>query len=133
MEKWIEVNKNEIPKDVYTIELTNGEENGLNISLIGEKNNNNVRIFFGVVHSVRMFDEGIVQDLYSDAETERLKKDEFKNVIYEIKGGEYLKSVCEISQGFVDQDRAKHYVVVTLNYFIEVITDFKPEITVKPQ
>ena len=58
MERWKEVFINKIPKGVYQLQMSNGEEQGLTIEL--SKSNLCVWIQFGAVQAVRMLDEGIV-------------------------------------------------------------------------
>ena len=129
MEKWTEIFEGAIPTDNYQIQLINGEENGLTIELSGQKQK--VVIKFGVVKAVRMLDEGIVQNnLYSQNEIERLGATGFKNVIYEITDGEFGKQIENISEGMWDTFVARHYIVITQNYNIDVITEWEPEILI---
>lgn len=130
MEKWTEILDGIIPLDNYQTNLMNGEDNGLIIELNGNKHK--VVINFGVVKAVRMLDEGIVQNnLYSENEVERLKKSGFQNVIYEITDGEFEKQIENISEGLWDTFDAKHYIVITQNYNIDIITECKPEILIQ--
>ena len=86
---------------------------------------------FGVVQAIRMLDEGIVQnELYSYNEVEKFKKDGFKNVIYEVTGGEFAKQIQNISDEYWETLDAKHYVVITQNYNIDIITEWEPEINI---
>ena len=129
MEKWKEAFVGIVPQGNYQTEITNGEDKGLVIEL--RNNNNKIVLNFGIIHAVRMLDEGIVQKgLYSDSEVERFKKEGFKNVIYEVVGGEFSKQVENIADGYWETLDAKHYVIITQNYNIDIITEYEPEINI---
>lgn len=129
MEKWKEVFVGIIPQGNYQTQITNGEDKGLVIEL--RSNNNNIVLNFGVVQAVRMLDEGIVQkELYSDSEVEHFKKDGFKNVIYEVVDGEFSKQIENIADGYWEILDMRHYVVITQNYNIDIITEWEPKIEV---
>lgn len=128
MEKWKVVCQGLIPQDTYQVCLTNGEEKGLIVELSSEKYQ--IKIDFGIVRAVRILDEGIVQtDLYSDKEIAKFKNEHFRDVIYEIENGEFKQKIKKIADGFLDVN-VKHYIIITQNYNIEVITEFIPEIIV---
>lgn len=127
MEKWKEVFAGIIPQGNYQTQITNGEDKGFILEL--KSNHNRVVLEFGVVQAVRMLDEGIVQkDQYSDHEIEKFKKDGFKNVIYEVTGGEFAKQIQDISDGYGETLEMKHYIIITQNYNIDIITQWEPEI-----
>ena len=129
MENWNVVFDGIIPQDNYQTQIINGEAKGLIIEL--KSNNHHVIMNFGVVQAIRMLDEGIVQnELYSYNEVEKFKKDGFKNVIYEVTGGEFAKQIQNISDGYWESLDAKHYVVITQNYNIDIITEWEPEINI---
>lgn len=129
METWKEIFVGIIPPGNYQTQITNGEDSGLILEL--KSNNNHVILNFGMVQAVRMLDEGIVQnELYSDSEIEKFKKDGFKNVIYQVKGGEFAKQIKNVADGFWETLDIKHYVLITQNYNIDIITEWVPEIDV---
>ena len=129
MENWNVVFDGIIPQDNDQTQITNGEDKGLIIEL--KSNNHHVIMNFGVVQAIRMLDEGIVQnELYSYNEVEKFKKDGFKNVIYEVTGGEFAKQIQNISDQYWETLDAKHYVVITQNYNIDIITEWEPEINI---
>ena len=129
MENWNIVFDGIIPQDNYQTQIINGEDKGLIIEL--KSNNHHVIMNFGVVQAIRMLDEGIVQnELYSYNEVEKFKKDGFKNVIYEVIGGEFAKQIQNISDEYWETLDAKHYVVITQNYNIDIITEWEPEINI---
>ncbi len=129
METWKEVFVGSIPQENYQTQITNGEDKGLVLEL--KSNNSHIVLNFGMVQAVRMLDEGIVQkELYSDSEVKKFKKDGFKNVIYEVSGGEFTKQIQNIADGYWAVLDAKHYVVITQNYNIDIITEWEPKINI---
>jgi len=129
METWREAYKGIIPKDNYNINVSNSDEDGLVVKLTGRKNE--IIISFGIIEAIIMLDEGIVQDiLYSDKEIKKYKKDKFENVIYEIEDGMFKKMVEKISSGIIDLFDVKHYVIITENFNVDIITEWEPEFEV---
>lgn len=127
MEKWKEVFIGKIPKAVYQVQLINGEKQGLTIELSSDQVC--IMIKFGIVQAVRILDEGIVQsNLYSDNEIKKYKDNNFQNVIYEVQEGEFAKQVNEISNGYGEFLDIKHYVVITQNYNVDIVTEWEPSI-----
>lgn len=129
MEKWEEIFTGKIPKAVYQMQLINGERQGLTIELLSA--DVCVMIKFGVVQAVRMLDEGIVQSgLYSESEIKRYKEDSFSNVIYEVQQGEFAKQINQVSSGYGKVLNLKHYVVITQNYNVDIVTEWEPTVKV---
>lgn len=129
MEKWKEAFMGIIPQGNYETQITNGENKGLILEL--KSDNSHVVLNFGMVQAVRILDEGVVQkELYSDSEVEKFKSNGFKNVIYEVTGGEFAKQIQNIADGYWKTLDAKHYVVITQNFNIDIITEWKPEINI---
>ena len=109
--------------------MLNGEKQGLTIELSSD--NVCVKIKFGMVQGVRMLDEGIVQnDLYSDTEIKKYKGDNFSNVIYEVQQGEFAKQINQIAGGYGEFLNLKHYVVITQNYNVDIVTEWEPTIEI---
>lgn len=130
MEKWREAFGGMIPQDIYQTQIINGEEKGLVLEL--KSNNSHIVLTFGMVQAIRMLDEGLVQnDLYSNSEIKKYKEDNFKNVIYEVKGGEFEKQIKNIADDYWESLDAKHYIVITQNYNIDIITEWEPKLEVK--
>lgn len=129
MERWKEIFVGKIPKGIYNLQLINGEKQGLLIELSNDYVN--VNIEFGIVEAVRMLDEGIVQNnLYSDTEIQKYKNDNFKNVIYEVQNGNFGEQINEISGGYGKVLDLKHYVIITQNYNIDIVTEWEPTIEI---
>lgn len=133
--------ENQIPKEVYTVLLEGGEENGLIINLIANVNNGveiveafKVVLDFGCVQAVRMIEEGLLlNQMFDDEEIDNqmdiLKKEEFDNTIYEIIDGDFGNFIKSTSCGLSEYYGLKHYMIVTLNYVIEVV-GYEPDIKI---
>ena len=129
MEKWKEVFGGIIPKAVYQVQLINGEKQGLTIKL--SSNQACVMINFGMVQAVPMLDEVIVQsNLYSENEIRKYKDNDFRNIIYEVQDGEFSEQINQISDGYGEALNLKHYVVITQNYNIDIVTEWEPTIEI---
>lgn len=123
MEKWINVFGGMIPKDNYIIEMNWGKQVG--IKLLGNKYN--VKIEFESSPIIHCMDESdMLGDGYNEEEIERLKKCRYKNTIYKIINGEFKRY---IQHKFNGTDNYDSYIIVTENYFIEIMTDSKIIIT----
>lgn len=132
MEKWKEIFIGKIPKAVYQMQLTYGEKQGLTIEL--SNSHTCVMIKFGVVQAVQMLDEGIVQSgLYRDSEIQKYKETGFQNVIYEVQDGEFAKYIKQISDGYGEVLNLMHYVVITSNYNVDIVTEWEPTIEILPE
>jgi hypothetical protein len=129
MECWEEINKGIIPIGKYQTLIKNGEESGLFIQL--ESKEFIVNINFGVVSAFRMLDEGIVMEgLFRENEILEYKKDNFSNTIYKIYEGEFGNLIRNVSKDLYDAYGLKHYIIITMNYLLEIITDCEPNINV---
>lgn len=132
MEKWEEIFVGLIPKGQYMTNLTNGEETGLIVQLFDETIN--ISLDFGCIYALRMLDEGLVQSsLYSDEEIKVYKENEFSNVIYKLENGEFMHQTKEIAGNYSDFLTMNHYLIVTMNYCIDIISAFEPTICVTKQ
>lgn len=128
-EKWHEIFKNKIPQAQYKVLLQNGEEEGLTVKLISSKLNTMVK--FGVVSSFRMLDEGMaLNGLFDDEQIECFRNNGFSNVIYQITDGEFDGFMRQISGNLYECLEMKHYVIISTNYIIEIITEWDPEIQI---
>jgi len=130
MENWIEVHKDVIPPGKYTTVVKCGEEDGVMISL--ESREYSIKIEFGALSALRILDEGMVlQDLYCKSEFEKYDADKFANTIYKVEGGDFEKFIKKITGETVyDYIEYKHYIIITLNYYIEVVSRWEPGIEV---
>ena len=130
MEKWEEF-ENKIPKSkYYSTKICNSDEEGLVVTLYDCKNV--IDIMFGRVISVNTIEEGMNQDyLYSDEITNVLKKVNFDNVICKVFDGVYCDFVKKIANGMWEAVNAEHYVIITQNFNIDIISEFEPEIVIQ--
>ena len=130
MEVWKEV-ENEIPEPTtfYCAAISNSEEKGLVIKL--HDGSSNVTIDFGYVLSVNIIDEGMNQGYLYQADLSQFKQSRFRNVIYQVSDGVYSDFVKKIADGMWEAVDAKHYVIITENFNIDVITEFEPEILIE--
>ncbi|GEM_PF-2247174 len=127
MEKWQVVFEDKIPNFQYEVLLQNGEEKGLIINLISNKLK--VQLDFGTVSAFRMLDEGIaLNNLFKDKQFEYSRETGFTNVIYQVIDGEFDNFVERICGSLYEYLKLKHYVIVSRNYIIEIITEWEPEI-----
>ena len=86
---------------------------------------------FGAVSAYRMIDEGmILQGEFAASEVKTFKKNNFANKIYRIENGEFGDSVKRMYGDLYDILGYEHYVIVTLNYVIEIASQWKPIIEV---
>lgn len=130
MERWIEIYKGKIPCGKYVAEIIAGEEKGTIIHL--ENKENKIEIDFGALYAIRILDEGVVLlELFNENEFDRYQKGGFDNTIYKLEQGEFGNFVKKINGNIsYDAMQYEHYLVVTLNYYIEIISPWKPEIRV---
>lgn len=127
IETWQEVFENKIPKSQYKMELQNGEEKGLVIKLISTRNN--VLLNFGAVSAFRMLDEGIaLNGLFDDEQINKFRDTGFANVIYQIEEGDFDHFIQQIGGGLYEYLNLKHYVIISENYIVEIITEWEPDI-----
>ena len=123
------INVKEIQTKYGQVQLINGEKQGLTIKLSSSQTC--VMINFGMVQAVRMLDEGIVQsNLYSENEIRKYKDNDFQNIIYEVQDGEFSEQINQISDGYGEALNLKHYVVITQNYNIDIVTEWEPTIEI---
>ena len=133
MENWKDTFINQVPKDIYTVEISSGEQDGLNILLNGEKNGHIVKIDFGALSSYRVIDEGFLlwgNLVIPEEIVKKYKKENYPSTIYEIENGSYSKFINDISNGLFDIYEMKQYNIITLNYVIEIASRFDPDIHV---
>ncbi|MDF2804839.1 MAG: hypothetical protein K0S61_4744 [Anaerocolumna sp.] len=129
MEYWTEIYKNTIPLGEYQSLVQNGEDSGLLVKL--ESNHNIVNISFSIVSAFRMLDEGIILgEIFNSNEISRYKKDKFSNTIYKIEEGEFGDFIKKISNGLYTYLDLTHYIIITMNYVIEVISKEEPIIEI---
>lgn len=118
-ETWREACKNKIPEGQYKDIFISNQESG--VSIVLESRTNHVKLTFKVIFGLRMLSKKAVPDwLYSEEEMGNFGKDHFKNVIYQLDGGEFL--------GLMGDGDLKHYLIMGEENVIEVLAREEPEI-----
>ena len=131
MENWKIYREDEIPKDVYIGDISYVEDNNPVIKLENWHNGriiNYIKLEFKNMYSVRVFEEGMaLNKIFEDIM--KFKPDRRKNVIYEVEDGDYAKEVRKIVGKKLIGIKIYQYVIMTENYFFEIVTASEPVIT----
>ena len=131
MENWKIYREDEIPKDVYIGDISYAEDNNPVIKLENWHNGriiNYIKLEFKNMYSVRVFEEGkALHKIFEDIM--KFKSDRRKNVIYEVEDGDYAKEVRKIVGKKLIGTKIYQYVIMTENYFFEIVTASEPVIT----
>ena len=131
MENWKIYREDEIPKDVYIGDISYAEDNNPVIKLENWHNGriiNYIKLEFKNMYSVRVFEEGMaLNKIFEDIM--KFKPDRRKNVIYEVEDGDYAKEVRKIVGKKLIGTKIYQYVIMTENYFFEIVTASEPVIT----
>ena len=131
MENWKIYREDEIPKDVYIGDISYAEDNNPVIKLENWHNGriiNYIKLEFKNMYSVRVFEEGMaLNKIFEDIM--KFKPDRRKNVIYEVEGGDYAKEVRKIVGRKLIGTKIYQYVIMTENFFFEIVTASEPVIT----
>ena len=131
MENWKIYREDEIPKDVYIGDISYVEDNNPVIKLENWYNGriiNYIKLEFKNMYSVRVFEEGkALNKIFEDIM--KFKPDRRKNVIYEVEDGDYAKEVRKIVRRKLIGTKIYQYVIMTENFFFEIVTASEPVIT----
>ena len=131
MENWKIYREDEIPKDVYIGDISYVEDNNPVIKLENWHNGriiNYIKLEFKNMYSVRVFEEGMaLNKIFEDIM--KFKPDRRKNVIYEVEDGDYAKEVRKIVGRKLIGTKIYQYVIMTENFFFEIVTASEPVIT----
>ena len=131
MENWKIYREDEIPKDVYIGDISYVEDNNPVIKLENWHNGriiNYIKLEFKNMYSVRVFEEGMaLNKIFEDIM--KFKPDRRKNVIYEVEDGDYAKEVRKIVGRKLIGTKIHQYVIMTENFFFEIVTASEPVIT----
>ena len=131
MENWKIYREDEIPKDVYIGDISYVEDNNPVIKLENWHNGriiNYIKLEFKNMYSVRVFEEGkALNKIFEDIM--KFKPDRRKNVIYEVEDGDYAKEVRKIVGKKLIGTKIYQYVIMTENFFFEIVTASEPVIT----
>ena len=131
MENWKIYREDEIPKDVYIGDISYVEDNNPVIKLENWHNGriiNYIKLEFKNMYSVRVFEEGrALNKIFEDMM--KFPPDRTLNVMYEVEDGDYAKEVRKIVGRKLIGTKIYQYVIVTENYFFEIVTASEPVIT----
>ena len=131
MENWKIYREDEIPKDVYIGDISYAEDNNPVIKLENWHNGriiNYIKLEFKNMYSVRVFEEGkALNKIFEDIM--KFKPDRRKNVIYEVEDGDYANEVRKIVGRKLIGTKIYQYVIMTENFFFEIVTASEPVIT----
>lgn len=133
MKKWKVINTEIIPKLEYVTKLSFGED-GLSIDLIDEQYCTYiVNLYFGKVISYRCIDEGDMLFIpYTDEESFlSYRESAFTNILFRLNGDNYFHEIKKTTGELYAARKVNHYLVVTLNYFIDIISIYGIEISVE--
>ena len=132
MENWKIYREDEIPKDFCNGNISYIEDNNPVIELENCHNGriiNYIKLEFKNVYSVRVFEEGkALNKIFEDRI--KFEPDHRKNVIYEVEDGDYAKEVRKIVGRKLIGTKIYQYVIMTENYFFEIVTASEPVITI---
>ena len=130
MEQWNEIFKGYIPQGNYSVSILAGEEKGLIIKLVDGETV--IHLNFGLVQAFRVVEEGLVQtQLYFNKELSNYSSNNFQNVIYELVGGQFVQQMEDLSFGYSKIINMRHFLLITQNYNIDILSEGLPEIIVK--
>lgn len=132
-ELWHDTFANIIPKDTYTMQLEQGEKQGLIILLEGL--HHEVTLNFGIVQAVNILDEGVQLNEpcgVSRANLDHLRKTGYSNTLYLVENGAYGAYIrASMTADVYDFMKLRQYDIVTLNYVVEIVTAYEPEIQIR--
>ena len=131
MESWKEYQKGIIPNDKYLgrVVYQEGMKPVIELDPLSIKDITSINIEFNQVYSIRVFEEhSAVWKIFEES----LKFDDnhYENVIYEIENGDYTSDIRKFAGEKLCGITVKQYVVFTLNYYFEIVTDSEPTIQI---
>ena len=131
MESWKEYQKGIIPNDKYLgrVVYQEGMKQLIELDQLSIKDITSINIEFNQVYSIRVFEEhSAVWKIFEEI----LKFDDnhYENVIYEIENGDYTNDIKNAAGENLYGITIKQYVVFTLNYYFEIVTDSEPTIKI---
>ena len=131
MESWKEYQKGIRPNDKYLgrVVYQEGMKPVIELDPLSIKDITSINIEFNQVYSIRVFEEhSAVWKIFEES----LKFDDnhYENVIYEIENGDYTNDIKNAAGENLYGITIKQYVVFTLNYYFEIVTDSEPTIKI---
>lgn len=120
-EEWIEIFKGLIPRDNYKIKvlLTNLSD-GQEIRLIGEQKRFKLSCIY--YDEARVFSRELYLSAILDKEMfKKYEKDNFQNVIYEVKNSQLVKKLEYTSYYDPGTLHSRHYIIITQDSVVEIL------------
>ncbi len=126
-EKWIEYLSDVIPSGKYEVIKILQDCNGTIINL--DSKERQLIVKFNFVDALRICDEGRRIVTYNEIiDIQKYRENFYGNPLYEVKNSSFCEWLIFESSGFcVD---VKHYVILTINHIIDIITSETPEILI---
>lgn len=128
---WSEVKKGQIPAGSYHIAAVADQGAGISITLTGRSCR--AQLYFPETLAVRMLDKQVIpDDLYSSADLQKYRQNQFQNVIYEIEHGEFSRFFNENPnvRSKVRILPAKHYLIMGDDRVMEILSAAEPDIAI---
>ena len=131
MESWKEYRKGIIPEGKYLGQVV--YQDGINpivvLDPLSIKDISGISIEFNQVYSIRVFEEhSAVWKIFE--ESLKFDEDNYANIIYEVENGDYTSDIRKFAGEKLCGITVKQYVVFTLNYYFEIVTDSEPTIKI---
>ncbi len=128
MEKWMNYDGGKIPLGNYELIETIQNCDGTTIKLQSELHN--IILKFEFVDSIRITDEGRRIKTYNEIPDIQKYRENFYGVpLYRVENSEYCKWLVQESAGIYTE--FQHYVIITINDIVDVISDVPPKILVR--
>ena len=129
-EEWVEVFKGLIPVDKYKLKvlLTNLSD-GQEIRLIGEQNRFKLSCF--CYDEARFFSRELYLSAILDKEMfKKYEKDNFQNVIYEVKNSQLVKKLEYTSYYDPGTLHSRHYIIITQDSVVEILVSANSDLSI---
>ena len=129
-EEWVEIFKDMIPRDNYKIKvlLTNLADEQ-EIMLIGEKNRFKLSCF--CYDEARFLSRELYLSTILDKEMfKKFEKDNFQNVIYEVKNSQLVKKLGYTAYGSAGTLYSQHYIIITQDSVVEILVSANSDLSI---
>mgnify|MGYP000868309337 FL=1 len=129
-EKWVEVFKGLIPVDKYKLKvlLTNLSD-GQEIRLIGEQNRFKLSCIY--YDEARFFSRELYVSAILDKEMfKKFEKDNFQNVIYEVKNSQLVKKLGYTAYSGARTLYSQHYIIITQDSVVEILVSANSDLSI---
>jgi len=130
MEQWSEINKGMIPAGEYLMRLQYGDYS--NLVVILDNDSFEITLNFRGDISFHCVDESKWFLLPYDKEAyDYYWERNFDNIIYRIYNGKYQAFTKKYAGQVFNEEELVHYIIITMNYYLEVITPTPIDVMVK--